>query len=69
MNLLSELGYDREYGARPLKRVIQNKDVVLLDDIYHVVEHFGYHTGQIIYIVKALKQQPFKWYKKLDKTP
>jgi len=51
------------------KRVIQNKDVVLLDDIYHVVEHFGYHTGQIIYIVKALKQQPFKWYKKLDKTP
>ena len=25
LNLLSELGYDREYGARPLKRVIQNK--------------------------------------------
>ena len=25
INLLAELGYDREYGARPLKRVIQNK--------------------------------------------
>jgi ATP-dependent Clp protease ATP-binding subunit ClpC len=25
LNLLSELGYEREYGARPLKRVIQNK--------------------------------------------
>jgi len=25
LDLLSELGYDREYGARPLKRVIQNK--------------------------------------------
>jgi ATP-dependent Clp protease ATP-binding subunit ClpC len=25
LDLLSELGYDREYGARPLKRVIQTK--------------------------------------------
>jgi ATP-dependent Clp protease ATP-binding subunit ClpC len=25
LNLIAELGYDREYGARPLKRVIQNK--------------------------------------------
>jgi ATP-dependent Clp protease ATP-binding subunit ClpC len=25
VSLLAELGYDREYGARPLKRVIQNK--------------------------------------------
>ncbi len=25
LNLFAELGYDREYGARPLKRVIQNK--------------------------------------------
>ena len=51
------------------QRLIQNKEVTLLDDIYHVVEHFGYHTGQIIYIVKALKQHPFRWYKKLDKVP
>ena len=51
------------------KRMIQNKDVLLFDDIYHVVEHFGYHTGQIIYIVKAMKQHSFPWYKYLEKAP
>lgn len=51
------------------KRVIQNKEVVLFDDIYHVIEHFGYHTGQIIYIVKAMKQHRFEWYQYLDKVP
>ena len=50
-------------------RVIQDKEVVLFDDIYHVVEHFGYHTGQIIYVVKAMKQHRFGWYKYLDKAP
>ncbi len=50
-------------------RIIQDKEVVLFDDIYHVVEHFGYHTGQIIFIVKALKQHRFGWYKYLDKAP
>ena len=50
------------------KRVLQNKEVVLFDDIYHVVEHFGYHTGQIIFIVKAMKQHRFGWYKYLEKT-
>jgi uncharacterized damage-inducible protein DinB len=49
-------------------RIIQDKDVVLFDDIYHVVEHFGYHTGQIIYVVKALKQHGFEWYKYLEKA-
>ncbi len=51
------------------KRKIQNKDVILFDDIYHVVEHFGYHTGQIIYIVKAMKNHRFPWYNYLEKTP
>jgi uncharacterized damage-inducible protein DinB len=50
-------------------REIQDKDEVLFDDIYHVVEHFGYHTGQIIYVVKAMKQHRFGWYKYLDKVP
>lgn len=33
-------------------RVIQGFDVSVLRAIFHVVEHFSYHTGQIIYITK-----------------
>lgn len=48
-------------------RVIQDKEVRLLDDIYHVVEHFSYHTGQIIWAAKAVTGKGFDWYKYLDK--
>jgi Protein of unknown function (DUF1572) len=48
------------------KRVIQGKEVVLLEDISRVLEHFSYHAGQIIYVVKARKQHRFPWYKHLD---
>ena len=34
------------------KRVIQGLEVSVLDAIYHVVEHFSTHTGQILYISK-----------------
>jgi len=34
-------------------RRIQGYDVTVLDAIYHVVEHFSMHTGQIIWIAKA----------------
>jgi len=33
-------------------RVIQGMDVTVLEALYHVVEHFSTHTGQIIYIGK-----------------
>ena len=33
-------------------RHIQHYDVTVLEAIYHVVEHFGMHTGQIIVIAK-----------------
>ena len=32
---------------------IQSYDVTALEAIYHVVEHFGMHTGQIILLTKA----------------
>jgi uncharacterized damage-inducible protein DinB len=51
------------------KRVIQKKEVVVLDDILHVVEHFAYHAGQIIFAVKARKQHRFPWYGHLDPKP
>ena len=34
------------------RRTIQGKDVTVLEAIYHVVEHFSMHTGQILYVVK-----------------
>ncbi len=35
------------------RRHIQHYDVSVLEAVYHVVEHFGMHTGQIILISKA----------------
>jgi uncharacterized damage-inducible protein DinB len=35
------------------RRTIQGYDVTVLDAIYHVVEHFSMHTGQIILLSKA----------------
>jgi uncharacterized damage-inducible protein DinB len=35
------------------RRHIQGYDVSVLEAIYHVVEHFSMHTGQIIVIAKA----------------
>ena len=35
------------------RRHIQGYDVTVLEAIYHVVEHFGMHTGQIIVLSKA----------------
>ena len=35
------------------RRQIQGYDVTVLEAIYHVVEHFGMHTGQIIMLRKA----------------
>ncbi len=41
-------------GAELLsRREIQGYDVTVLEAIYHVVEHFGMHTGQIIFLAKA----------------
>jgi uncharacterized damage-inducible protein DinB len=34
------------------RRSIQGRDVSVLDAVYHVVEHFALHTGQIILLTK-----------------
>lgn len=34
------------------RRTIQGLDVSVLEAVYHVVEHFAQHTGQIMYITK-----------------
>jgi uncharacterized damage-inducible protein DinB len=58
------------------KRVtIQKYDVTVLEAIYHVVEHFSHHTGQIIFATKMLTGEDLRFYKHLsasvhaEKTP
>jgi uncharacterized damage-inducible protein DinB len=34
------------------RRTVQGRDVSVLDAVYHVVEHFALHTGQIILLAK-----------------
>jgi uncharacterized damage-inducible protein DinB len=44
------------------RRVIQGREVTVLEAVYHVVEHFGMHTGQIIYITKARTGRDLTFY-------
>lgn len=44
------------------QRRIQGCDVTLLDAIFHVVEHFSMHAGQIIYITKLLSVSDLHFY-------
>ena len=44
------------------KKVIQGFDQTTLQAIFHVVEHFSFHTGQIIYITKLRKGIDLKFY-------
>lgn len=51
------------------RREIQGYDEVSgLDAVYHVVEHFGLHYGQILYITKALRGADLGFYRELNKT-
>jgi uncharacterized damage-inducible protein DinB len=48
---------------RMLDRVLrQGYDRTALEAIYHVVEHFSHHTGQIIYATKLLTQKDLGFY-------
>jgi uncharacterized damage-inducible protein DinB len=43
-------------------RKIQAYEVTLVQAITHVVEHFSYHTGQIVYVAKLLKGVDTQFY-------
>lgn len=43
-------------------RHIQDSDVTVLEAVYHVVEHFSMHTGQIILLTKMLKDEDLRFY-------
>jgi uncharacterized damage-inducible protein DinB len=48
--------------------VIQNYHVTGLEAIYHSVEHFSMHTGQIIFITKMLTGADLGFYRHLSKA-
>lgn len=47
---------------------IQGHHVTGLDAVYQVVEHFGLHYGQVLYITKNLSARDLGFYSALNKT-
>jgi uncharacterized damage-inducible protein DinB len=44
------------------RRSIQGRDVLVLEAVYHVVEHFALHTGQIILLTKQYAPARIQFY-------
>jgi hypothetical protein len=77
--LLDRLGHTIDEAAKVLSRLttadllatyqIQGYDDICgLDAVYQVVEHFGMHYGQIIYITKMLQGRDLGFYRELNTT-
>ena len=55
--------------------VVQGYNKSVLEVVYHVVEHFSLHTGQIMYVTKLLRKVDLGFYRHLqapahqEKTP
>jgi uncharacterized damage-inducible protein DinB len=74
--LLGRLGATLEEASKVLTRLtaeelaapmeIQGYQVTGLDAVYQVVEHFGLHYGQILYIVKTLTGANLRLYRELN---
>lgn len=47
-------------------RTIQGRDVTVFSAIYHVIEHFSMHTGQILYIAKLRSGTDLGFYRVED---
>jgi uncharacterized damage-inducible protein DinB len=45
---------------------VQSYDVTVLQAVYHVVEHFSHHTGQIIFATKLLTGGDLGFYRHLS---
>ena len=44
-----------DMAALGVRRTIQGYDVSTVVAVFHVVEHFSFHTGQIVHLTKAMK--------------
>lgn len=58
-------GLDAEQLAKAVH--IQKHDVSVMEAIYHVVEHFSEHTGQIIFATKLLTGEEMGFYTHLKR--
>ena len=77
-DLLAKLDATLDEAAAVLSRLteadllapmdIQGYHTTGLAAVYHVVEHFAMHYGQILYIAKALEGQDLGFYSELNKT-
>lgn len=77
-DLLGRLGATLDEAAKVLDRLtvddllapyeIQGYHVRGIDAVYQVVEHFGLHYGQIVYITKSLLAKDLGFNKELNKT-
>jgi uncharacterized damage-inducible protein DinB len=77
-SLLDRLGETMWQAAQVLEKLtaaelaapyeIQGYHVTGLDAVYQVVEHFGMHYGQILYIAKALSGTDLGFYSELSET-
>jgi hypothetical protein len=47
---------------------IQGRNITGLAAVYQVVEHFGLHYGQIIYVTKMLRGEDLGFYRELNQT-
>jgi len=76
--LLDQLGATIQQASKVLARLtsddllaryeIQGYKVSGLEVVYHVVEHFAMHYGQVLYIVKTLHGADLGFYSYLNKT-
>jgi hypothetical protein len=76
--LIQTLGSTIEQVPRVLSRLtdadlratfhIQGYTVTGLHAVYQVVEHFGLHYGQVVYVTKLLRGRDLGFYRELDKT-
>ena len=76
--LLARLGATMQEASEVLSRLteanlmarfeIQGYDVSGLEAVYQVVEHFGTHYGQIVYITKMLRGLDLGYYRELNET-
>jgi hypothetical protein len=76
--LLKTLGATMQDASRVLSRLteadllntflIQGYTVSGVRAVYQVVEHFGLHYGQILYVNKLVRGEDLGFYRELDKT-
>lgn len=48
------------------RRSIQSREVTVLEAVYHVTEHFGMHTGQVILLTKMIAPGTLRFYDDTD---